>query len=57
MTLNEKIAVYRQKLAQLSPESPMHTNYSMMISELERELAPAIRIHQDPNDQLCESCQ
>jgi hypothetical protein len=56
MTLNEKIAVYRQKLAQLSPETAMYSNYKLMITELEKENAkPAVKLHKDVGD-VCESC-
>jgi hypothetical protein len=56
MHLKDKIKSIKEKMAQLSPETPLYSNYQALIKDLEAELPKAtITLHKDVGD-TCESC-
>lgn len=58
-----KIALIQEKIDSEEVGSVMHTQWMSIKKELEKQLTgttevkSGLRIHRDPNDDICESCQ
>ena len=55
--IQQKINSIREALKNIEKESPQYAAYLDVIKDLEKMEPPAVRIHINPSDQLCDGCQ
>ena len=58
LEIKRKLVILEDKLKSEDVGSIKHSQYIQIKRELEKLLnEPVLKIHADPNDQICESCQ
>lgn len=55
--LEQKIVSIKKRMSNLDQSSMAYQTYADVLRSLEKEKLGNLRIHNDPNDAICESCQ